>query len=338
MRIFHGPSNIGGMAGELARAQREAGHDALAYCYPSRTYGYIRDNPWPPSRLAPKASTTWFIRNRATSFDVFQFYFGTSLTGADLKDVEVLKSAGKKVFFYFCGCDVRDSKLTVAKYQYSACKECWPMGCSPNREHAIRIATTVADGAFVSTPDLIEFVPGAKLLPQPVRCGELASKTRSFEKHRRTTEQPYVVVHAPSDRQKKGTRYVIDAVASLKRRGLPIELRLLEGMPHEATLEAIRGADIVIDQLLIGAYGLLSVEAMAVGKPVICYMREDLLNAYPARPPILSADPHSVENVLAQLLSDSTRMSELRASGPGYVRRWHDSKAVASTLLSAYAQ
>ena len=30
MRIFHGPQNIGGMAGVLARAQRELGHDARA--------------------------------------------------------------------------------------------------------------------------------------------------------------------------------------------------------------------------------------------------------------------------------------------------------------------
>ena len=40
-------------------------------------------------------------------------------------------------------------------------------------------------------------------------------------------------------------------------------------------------ADILIDQLLAGWYGGLAVELMALGKPVICYIREDDLKYIP---------------------------------------------------------
>ena len=43
-----------------------------------------------------------------------------------------------------------------------------------------------------------------------------------------------------------------------------------------------RDADIVVDQLLAGWYGGFAVEAMALGKPVIAYLRESDLHHVPA--------------------------------------------------------
>jgi len=80
---------------------------------------------------------------------------------------------GRRVFFHFCGCDIRDSKHVIATYDYSACKTCWPQLCSPNRPRALDIARRFADGVFVSTPDLLEFMPGSTLLPQPIELGRV---------------------------------------------------------------------------------------------------------------------------------------------------------------------
>ena len=41
-------------------------------------------------------------------------------------------------------------------------------------------------------------------------------------------------------------------------------------------LKEINNADLIVDQLIIGWYAMFAIESMALEKPVICYLREDL--------------------------------------------------------------
>src|SRR3954453_5679501 len=159
MKIFHGPINISGMAGVMAAAQRQYGHEAAAYCYETPKYDFPYDHLIPPAPDDQPVLSN-FLRTEAMTFDVFHFYFGQSLLGSHLHDVPILLKNRKRVFFYFCGCDVRVAKDVIAKYPVSACRECWPVSCSPNRKWARKVANELATGNFVSTPDLLEFIPG----------------------------------------------------------------------------------------------------------------------------------------------------------------------------------
>jgi glycosyltransferase involved in cell wall biosynthesis len=331
LRIFHGPNDLGGMAAVLARAQRSLGHDAQALCYTSR-YGPQTDGTWPAygyELLGYNVSYAWAVRR----FDIFQFYYAQSLTGISLRDVPWLKRLGKKVFFFFCGCDVRDSKAMLAKHPYSTCSDCWPMDCCPNRAQLLEVAARYGDGSFVSTPDLLESAPGARLLLQPVDIAQLES---AGDCEQRSPADPILIVHAPTDRQKKGTPYVMAAIEALRARGARVELRLVEHLPRAEAMNILRKADIIVDQVLAGAYGMLSVEGMALGKPVVCYVREDLWQYYPEHPPVINADPRTVEQVLGELVVSRDAWSELGQRGRQYARRWHDSVAVARRLLEAY--
>src|SRR3990167_6384417 len=150
MKIFHGPQNTGGMAGLLASTQRAIGFDATSYCYSTGHFHYKADHE---ITLNSRASRYWqLIKLLATTsihYDVFQFYFGESLTGTLLADIPLLKKCGKKIFFYFCGCDVRDAQVTIDQYQYSACKECLPRLCTPKRKiKAIHSAINYANAIF----------------------------------------------------------------------------------------------------------------------------------------------------------------------------------------------
>src|SRR5204862_6492338 len=77
------------------------------------------------------------------------------------------------------------------------------------------------------------------------------------------------IAHAPSKRAVKGTDDVLAAVDSLRARGAPVELDLIEGVPNREACLRYAAADIVIDQLRVGWYGVLAVEAMARAKPVV---------------------------------------------------------------------
>ena len=84
-----------------------------------------------------------------------------------------------------------------------------------------------------------------------------------------------VVAHAPTDRDVKGTRHVVEAVDSLRSEGVALRLDLIEGVTRSEVLERLAAADLVVDQLLMGWYGAFAVEAMAIGRPVFAHIREE---------------------------------------------------------------
>jgi hypothetical protein len=325
-RIFHGPNNIGGAAGLLARKQRELGADARSVCFPTGSYAFEVDQ-----EVTPGLSARIELLRQWRRFDVFHFYYGESLIGSRLSDVALLRRAGKRVFFYFCGCDVRDAKAIIGRDPISACAECWPAGCAANRDLAVEVAMA-SDGCFVSTPDLLEFVPGAMLLPQPIDLDALAVSGPSAPRRDGIVR----VAHAPSNRAIKGTGYVERAVAELQASGEPIELVLVEGRSHAESMEIFRSCDIAVDQVLIGAYGGFAVEMMALGKPVVAYIRPDLRSAYADGMPVVSAAPAELVEVLRTLARDADLRARVGAAGPGYVAEVHDASRVARQALDAY--
>ncbi|MCF7767872.1 hypothetical protein [Achromobacter pulmonis] len=334
MKIFHGPNNIAGAAGVLAKAQRALGYDAEAVCYRTATYGYPADR-YLKRTMSDRATS---VVRESLTHDVFHFYFGQSLTGGSLYDIPWLKRMGKKIFFYFCGCDLRDAKAVIAKYEYSACKVCWPAACSANRLKAMATAAT-CDGIFVSTPDLLEFVDGATWLPQPLSFEQfdaLRMSLRSNPVQDEQTSRKVRIAHGPSSRMLKGTSYLEAAIAKLRARHLDVELILVENMSHAEAMQTCLDADIIVDQLLIGAYGQFSVEMMALGKPTVCYIRDDLLPLYPPDLPIISANPSTIAAALEELVCSPDSWKALGEAGLAYARKYHDSLAVAKIAINKY--
>lgn len=333
MKIFHGPNNIAGAAGVLAKAQRALGYDAESVCYDTGKYAYPADR-YLKRTMSDRVSSAI---KEGLSHDIFHFYFGQSLTGGSLYDVPWLQRMGKKVFFYFCGCDLRDAKSVIAQYEYSACKACWPAACSANRLKAVETSRK-CDGIFVSTPDLMEFVDEAIWLPQPLHLEQFDTLRQSLRPtpDRQAANRPMRIAHGPSSRLLKGTIHLENAVASLRARHVNVELVLVENMSHAQAMQTCLDADVVVDQLLIGAYGQFSVEMMALGKPVVCYIRDDLRPLYPPDLPIISANPRTIERVLEELAIERTNWSRLSEAGLAYARKYHDSHTVAKIALDKY--
>ncbi len=333
MKVFHGPLNIAGIPGVLAKAERALGIDSKSVCYPTNVYRYYSDITISPD----SAYSLKFIIGTALKYDLFCFHFGHSLTGDKLWDVPWLKRMGKKVCFFFHGCDLRSSKYVVSKYEVNPCRNHWPMGCSANRMKAQRIARKFADAVFVSTPDLLEFIEGSVWVPQPLDLDWLnrfreISLNHIYDENKKDV----LIAHAPSDRSAKGTVYLEKAVNDLKNSGVNIELRLVENKPYEEALAFCAEADIVVDQLLAGAYGQYAVEMMALGKPVVSYIREDVRSKYPDDMPVISADPNVIQSVLLDLINRKSEWKRIGASGIEYVNRVHDSKKVALITTKYY--
>src|SRR5690606_40455222 len=109
-------------------------------------------------------------------------------------------------------------------------------------------------------------------------------------------------------------------------RGL-IEYRRVEGVPAGDMPRVYGEADVVLDQLRIGNYGVAACEAMAAGRVVVSHVsevvREHAREAAGADLPILEATADSLEQVLLDVLADRDRARALAAQGPAFVRTLH---------------
>jgi hypothetical protein len=81
-----------------------------------------------------------------------------------------------------------------------------------------------------------------------------------------------LLVHAPSAKSKKGTEAVLSALDKLAKTH-PFDFKLLHQMPRSQALQTVAGCDVFLDQFTIGAEGLAALEAMALGKPVVCFIK-----------------------------------------------------------------
>jgi len=144
-----------------------------------------------------------------------------------------------------------------------------------------------------------------------------------------------LVVHAPSNREKKGTRWVIEACDQLD-----VDLDVVEGVPHDVARERYARADIVVDQLNAGWHGVFALESMALGKPVVTYLKPDVVEisaqGYGIRLPVVPATKETLVDVLRPLVEQPALRRELGAASRAYVEQVHDIDRVADRLVDLY--
>lgn len=151
------------------------------------------------------------------------------------------------------------------------------------------------------------------------------------------TQKRPVIVHSPTAPVCKGTAAVLKAIESLRVRA-DFDFRLIHKMARRAALDGVREADIYLDQFVLGGYGLASVEAMALGKPVVCYISRSGQSTYPADLPIVNANQENLADVLQELIRDGHRRQELGRRGREYVEKYHDAIKIAHDLVGIYRE
>jgi glycosyltransferase involved in cell wall biosynthesis len=148
-------------------------------------------------------------------------------------------------------------------------------------------------------------------------------------------ERP-LVVHAPSDPEKKGTQYVVEACAQL-----PVELDVVHGVPHDEAVERFKRADIVVDQVHYLWHGVFTIESMAYGKPVVTHLDQDAVaqteQAFDVKVPIVRATKDDLVERLRPLVESFELRKRLGEEGRAYVERVHDLDKVADRFIELYA-
>jgi glycosyltransferase involved in cell wall biosynthesis len=307
LRVTHCPVNFAGIPWANAQAQRRKGLDARVVVFNrSKLHpeaDWSLDRRGPlPWRLAQQGAALARLLPRT---DVFHFYFGLTLVPKSIQ-FPILRAARRKSVFHYLGSDIRGKSRAELAY-----------GRSANAE-------------IVGSYDAVRWVPGAHVVPPGIDLSEYVPRPPSG------AERP-LVVHAPSSRERKGTAHVIAACEQL-----PVDLDVVEGLPHTVARERFARADIVVDQLNAGWHGVFALEAMALGKPVVSHLKEEIVErsaeGYGIRIPIVAATKDTLVDALRPLVEDAARRRELGAAGRAYVEQVHDVDRIADRLIDIYAQ
>lgn len=226
------------------------------------------------------------------------------------------------------GSELRQPDLHMERYEHSYFKSAPEDWVNRLRDLAARNAVIAAgERTFVTTPDLLLDAPTATWLPLVVELATWRTRRPLLE-----SDIP-VVLHAPSRSTPpiKGSDTIDRVLNHLSAKGAVRYLRA-EGVPHTRMPALVATADIVIDQILTGSYGVAAIEAMAAGRVVIGNVLPDVRSLMPEPPPIVDATPDDLEAVLASVLGEPDECRRLGYLGREFADRWHDGQAAVRAL------
>jgi glycosyltransferase involved in cell wall biosynthesis len=307
LRVVHCPVNTAGVPWTNVQALRRKGVDAKLVVF--ERYKLHPEADWsldrPEGFLRRQGVQSRALARLLPQTDVFHFYFGLTLVPKSLQ-FPILRALRKKSVYHFLGSDIR--------------------GKSPEQLSYGRRANAQIVGSY----DAARWVPEAEVVPPGLDL-------RSYEPSPPSDAPRPVVVHAPSNRAKKGTDHVLAACAEL-----PVELELVEGLHHEEARERYRRADIVVDQLNAGWYGLFAIEAMALGKPVVSFLHDEARRRtgeeLGIEVPIVQATKETLAGALRPLVESPAERRRIGAASRAYVERVHDADVLADRLLDIYSR
>ena len=258
----------------------------------------------------------------------------------DGADLQVAKQLNKPVFIEWVGSDIRDHVYLSSINPYYAHAfdngyEYHELESSNHRMRVLQQFSSVGAQPLVN-PEMSlyvdrEFFPGGvhRLMPR-INVMDLAPSYPEV-----STKRP-LVIHSPSARVCKGTQYVLEAVDALHKE-YDFDFRLIENLPRSEALKLMATCDVFIDQLILGSYGLASIEAMSFGKPVLCYIMPQVFEAGLSKAcPIVNANPDTLKSQLARLLADGSLRSELGRKGRAFAEQQHDAKVIGKQLVTLY--
>ncbi len=340
-RLFIGPVNSAGQGFAWARAaERRADTRAMNFMFrgPDDVFGFPADQVATTSCYL--ANRRWQRAQRAAVERGFTHVIvesGRPLvdgSGDPLAQIEALRAAGVRVALLWHGSDIRTPSSHAAREPDSPFRD----GAYPDTE-LLETITSANDElieraglpVFVATPDLLADVPQATWVPVVVEPERWAAAAPSAALQRRRP----VVVHAPSRAGLKGSDAIADAVHRLHDEAV-IEYREARGIPA-ADMPAFYGeADVVLDQFLIGSYGVAACEAVAAGRLVVGHVAEDVRERVLAETgrslPIVQARAAEVEHVLRRIAADPAHYTPLTTAGPDFVRTVHDGRRSAEAF------
>ena len=333
VRLIIGPSNHAEQAWHWCRAAERFG-DSVSAISMSRLRSPLRFRTdyaveMPAYRNAKWSETQkeWISQNFThVLIDGIRPILGSRIQDDCLLEVDELKALGLNVGLIAHGSEIRIPSLHADLYPTSPFRN---VSADDKDRVAIMEKNTKVwnaffndfDGAtFVSTVDLLDFAPAATYLPTIVILEEWKT-SRPISLSPRPT-----VLHLPTNGLLKGSHLIDPVLKKLDQEGLISYLRL-ETVPPTEVPQLIEQADIVVEQVVLGLYSVMSIQTMAAGRLAIAHIPDRVrARTLDGNVPVLDATGENLEEVIRNVVSDPEPFELLAKQGPAFVDTLHSGK------------
>ncbi|MBD3182583.1 hypothetical protein GF312_09845 [Candidatus Poribacteria bacterium] len=345
LKIFHLPDDMGMRAYSLSRSEKVLSLDSQMIV---RRRG-VHDSAWvKPLQSSNKLVFFWKLLKAFISTlkaDVIMANNGASLLDfsrfhLDLLDIRIYKFLGKKIIVTYQGCDVRMCRDCPIRDSLSSNEKC--VNCPPQYSYAdfdrikrrrLNIWLRYADAVLGITPDLcrvegVKYTPHAKLVQQNL-------------KKNKKKDGKIFIAHPPKP-QIKGTDKIEEEICKLvKEYPNTVEYVSISGLSWKECQKVLSDCDIVVDQILYGWYGGISVEAALLGTLPIAYIDSDLLRFIPENMrnnlPVYSIfNKDELFGTLRRLIKDRELLARETLRCHKSAMKFHEGKAVSKFLIKEY--
>lgn len=346
MRVLHLPVNIASIASHTVRGLRQIGVDARGLVFinaPVQSEEALQVIVF-ASRLRKHYMMTQGIRwlhqylKWAAWADMIHWHFGAVALpwGLDLRYLKLLRKPG---VVEWLGSDIRIPEIASEDNPYYAAA--FNNGYeyrSESHQKSWQLQQRFGKAGFgsVASVGMLPYVhkgffPQAYMIPQRLVLSDYLPTYP--DPH---TTRP-LVVHSLTAPVTKGTSAVLMAIDQLKSQYL-FDFQLIQGMSRHETLQIVQKADIFLDQFVLGDHGMAALEAMALGKPVVCYIKSSMVGKYPPDCPIVNANQDNLSEVLESLLNKGRVRHEIGRESRSYVEKYHDATVIAHKLVEIYKE
>jgi hypothetical protein len=297
MKIAH-INNTSGIASIIAEQQRREGHKVDVFVFNDtifKQFGGSKLNYWSPV-------DRWKLFRKLRHYDVWHYHYPY---GSLRKSLEK-RNTDKIYLKHYHGNDLRGRQEE--------------------------------DFCLVSTPDLLKYAPNGRWLPIPIDLKEIGATSEELSSSGDKEKQEHKIIkvaHYPYYKNYSAFDYYSDALSRLQNEEKCEIINILQ-QPHLEALRIMATSDVIIGKILpdVGWFGKFELEGMALGKPVIAYVSEQLYEKY--KPPIYRTTKETFEKDLEAFIEDRFERERLSHEGQKYVRNNHSLASVVKTVMTCY--
>ncbi len=349
MRILHiAPYNTAGVPLALCLAERELGHDSRLVTLGRGGRGYPEDIClnlpfWSPGLLA-KAKKLCYSRKalvqstrRVLPHQIPPVWRPANALAAlliNIRDRLALPVVGRAIerhrldSFDYYQLDgghgfLRNDRHLSKWHQQGKRMACCYLGSDLRRRGVIPEIDAIADCNLTVEWDHLDLHPRISHVFFPFD-GSGLGPTRPPDRG------PVRIGHSPTNRAAKGSEAIIQAIGQLSKR-LPVELVLIENLPHRQALELKATCHIGVDQLGELGYGISALEWLAMGIPVASSIAGGMKSAG-IEHPLLEVSQDDIEQKLEVLVVDRELRLRLGARGREWIKEYHHPQRVVGTI------
>jgi len=370
-KVIHAPTTVGGNPQGLSKALNRLGVLSHSLTLTQNYFNYSSDYVVFADKdglFVKEIKKIFCILWVAVKYDIIHYNFGTTIATPcskynpnkknyllkilrliyayytnflQLVELKLYRFLGKQLFITYQGDDARQGDYSLAHFKFNIASQVdssyYYKESDEFKRKSIQVISQYCYQIYAVNPDLLHVLPKeAKFLPYShILLDEWTPHYTQLE------NLSLRIGHAPSHRKAKGTEIILNALNALKTQGYDFELVLVEGMSNTDAKKAYETIDVLVDQLFAGWYGGLAVEAMALGKPVVVYIRDEDLKFIPREMaedlPFIPANPENIEQKLREVLEMPRQdLLTLAQKSRAYVEKWHDPLKIADEIKKDY--